>query len=224
MSIRIAVAASVLAIAAVSLPSQVSANTSRATAHPALPHPIAVAAAATKTQAPAQSAQAPAPAAQAPAATGPVRTEILRFDSWAATCHEFADPARKRTCNAQMQIQVQQQQQQQQTNLGQVALTWTLFINDNKQLVTVLQTPTGVMIAPGIEITLDKAPKRTIPFESCDTGFCTASQVIDNNLMRDLSAATTVQVTVKAMNGNAVNFNFPVKGTDKALSHLRSKI
>jgi invasion protein IalB len=171
----------------------------------------------TQAQAPAQQQQQQQHAPSPPPA--PVRTEILRFDSWAATCHEFAEGARKRTCNAQMQIQVQQQ-----AGLSQVALTWTLFINDNKQLVMVLQTPTGVMIAPGVELTLDKTPKRTVPFESCDTGSCIASQIIDNNLMRDLSAAGNVQVTVKAVNGNAVNFNFPVKGTDKALNHLRSKI
>jgi invasion protein IalB len=165
-------------------------------------------------------AQAPAPQPQqGPAApSAPVRTEILRFDSWTVTCHEFAEGARKRTCNAQMQIQAQQQ-----AGPTHLALTWTLVINDNKQLVMVLQTPTGVLIAPGVELTLDKAPKRTIPFESCDTGSCVASQVIDSNVMRDLSAAANVQVTVKAMNGNGVNFNFPVKGSDKALNHLRSK-
>ena len=117
-----------------------------------------------------------------------------------------------------MQVQVQQ------TNATRVVLTWTVHINDNKQLVMMIQTPTGVLIAPGVELKLDKAAKRTIPFESCDTGSCTTSQVIDNNLMRDMSAATSVQVTVQAVNGNAINFNFPVKGTDKALTHLRGKI
>lgn len=178
------------------------------------------------TQAPVRHAQAqpgqPAqPAAQPPATPAapppaPIRTEILKFDNWTATCHEFAEGTRKRTCTAQLQVQ--------QSGSNQIIFTWIIFINDSKQLVTLLQTPTGVTIAPGVELKLEKAAKRTIPFETCDNGNCTATQVIDNNLARDMSAATTVQVTVVAVNGNQVNFNFPLKGIDKALTHLRGKI
>jgi hypothetical protein len=35
--------------------------------------------------------------------------------------------------------------------------------------------------------------------------------------------ASNAQVTVQAINGK-VNFNFPIKGVDKALAHLRAKI
>ncbi len=167
-------------------------------------------------QAPAPQGQAAQPAqapAQPPAA--PIRTEILKFDSWTATCNEFEAP-KKRTCAAQLQVQ--------QSGSNQVILTWVVFINDNKQLVTVLQTPTGVTIAPGVKLRLEKAAERTLPFETCDNGQCTASQVLDNNLLRDMGAASTAQVTVQAINGNQVNFNFPVKGIDKALAHLRGKI
>jgi invasion protein IalB len=161
----------------------------------------------------AQPAQAPAPAQQPPAA--PIRTEILKFDSWTATCNEFEAP-KKRTCAAQLQVL--------QSGSNQVVLTWVVFINDNKQLVTVLQTPTGVTIAPGVKLRLEKAAERTLPFETCDNGQCTASQVLDNNLLRDMGAASSAQVTVQSINGNQVNFNFAVKGIDKALTHLRGKI
>lgn len=222
MNIRLVAAASSFAVVILAQCPATLANPS-----PGIARPVTVEQVNTRAALRYAQAQAPAQAPQqTPAApTAPIRTEILRFDSWTATCHEFAEAARKRTCNAQMQIQVQQQQQQQQqAGAGHVALTWTLFINDQKQLVMVLQTPTGVTIAPGVELTLDKAPKRTIPFESCDTGSCTASHVVDNNLMRELSAAANVQLTIRALNGNGVNFNFPVKGTDKAVNYLRSKI
>lgn len=175
-----------------------------------------------RAQTPPQAAPAPTAApgqAQAPAPAPPpvpMRTEILRFDSWTATCHEFADGPKKRVCTAQLQLQ--------QSGSNQIVFSWTMLINDNKQLVTVLQTPTGVAIAPGVEMTLEKAAKRTIPYETCDNGICTASIVMDNNLMRDMSAAANVQVTIQAINGRHVNFNIPLKGTDKALAHMRSKI
>jgi len=162
-------------------------------------------------------AQGSAPAqGTAPPPPAPIRTEILKFDSWTATCHEFAEGARKRACTAQLQVQ--------QSGSNQIIFTWIVFINDSKQLVTLLQTPTGVSIAQGVKVKLEKAAERTIPFETCDTGNCTATQIIDNNMLRDLSAAATVQMTVQAVNGSQVNFNFPIKGIDKALTHLRSKI
>jgi invasion protein IalB len=167
----------------------------------------------TQTQ-PAQQAT-PQPPVQSPPPQ-PVRTEILKFDSWTATCHEFAEGARKRACTAQLQIQ--------QSGSNQIVLTWVVLINDNKQLVSVMQTPTGVAIAPGVELKLEKAAPRKVAYESCDNGQCISTQILDNNLMRDLAAAPNVQVTIQAINGQQVNFNFPIKGIDRALTHLRGKI
>lgn len=201
----------IAAIASGACPTDVAAQ---APARGPTPPPAAQAPAPAPAPAPAQ----PAPAqAQAPAQPQPpVRTEIVRFDGWTATCHEFAEATRKRTCTVQMQVQ--------QSGSSQVVFSWIIAINDNKQFVTLLQTPTGVNIAPGVEVTLEKAAKRTVPYETCDTGNCAASIVMDNNMMRDVSAATTVQVTVQAINGRNLNFNLPMKGIDKALAHLRSKI
>ena len=156
------------------------------------------------------------PQPQQPSQSPPVRTEIMRFDGWSVTCNEFAEANRKRHCVAQMQVQP--------NNASQVVMTWSIAINDTKQFVMAIQTPTGVMIAPGVKLKLEKAAERTVAYESCDTGQCIATQVIDNNLLRDLSAATTAQVTMQANNGNQVNLNFSIKGADKALSHLRSKL
>jgi invasion protein IalB len=170
----------------------------------------------------AQAQQQPQPQAQPQpqqppaAASPPVRTEIVRFEGWSVTCNEYAEANRKRHCVAQMQVQP--------NNANQVVMTWSIAINDNKQFVMAIQTPTGVMIAPGVKLKLEKAAERAVAYESCDTGQCIATQVIDNNLLRDLSAATTAQVTMQANNGSQVNLNFSIKGADKALAHLRSKL
>ena len=161
-------------------------------------------------------AQPQQPAAPAPPPSPPIRTEIMRFDGWSVTCNEFAEANRKRGCVAQMQVQP--------SNANQVVMTWSIAINDNKQFVMGMQTPTGVMIAPGVRLKLEKAAERTVAYESCEPGHCIATQVIDSNLLRDLNAATTAQITLQANNGNQVNLNFSLKGVDKALAHLRSKL
>jgi invasion protein IalB len=176
---------------------------------------------------PSQSAQAPV-AAPAPAAPGtpgatapqtppapvPHRTEIVRFDGWAVTCNEFTEGPRKRVCSAQLLVQ------QQGTN--QIVLAWVISINDNKQFVTAMQSPTGVRIGPGIEIQLEKVAKRTIPFESCEPQRCIASMVMDATMMRDVTASTKAQIVIHAVSGQVLNFDIPVKGFDKASAQLRT--
>ena len=165
------------------------------------------------------SAQAPVfpapPAAQAPAPPPqPVRTEIVRFENWVATCNDFAEGPKKRICTAQIVIQ------QQGTN--QIILAWLVAINDSKQFVTALQTPTGVRLGPGVELQLEKVSKRSIPYETCDTGHCIASVVMDAAMMRDLTASTKAQLTVHAANGQILNFEIPIKGFDKASAQIRT--
>src|SRR5256885_8327408 len=104
-------------------------------------------------QVPPQQAQAqqsaPQPQAAAPAARSPQRTEIVKFDNWTVTCLEYPEGTPKKTCAAQLQVQ--------QSGSNQVLLAWTVSLNDSKQFVTLLQTPTGVSIPSGVELQPEKA-------------------------------------------------------------------
>jgi invasion protein IalB len=151
-------------------------------------------------------------AAPAPHAPVPRRTEILRFDNWTLTCNEFTEGPKKRVCSAQLQVS------QQKTN--NVLLAWTVGLDKENRPVSVIQVPTGVSIAPGIEVHLGKAAVRKMPFVSCEPARCTASIPVDNTLVRDISAAATADVIVYAPNGAGVKFNFPLKGFDKAYAEL----
>jgi invasion protein IalB len=170
----------------------------------------------------AQSAQAPAAApAQpgqpaAPPPPTPQRTEITRFDNWVVTCNDFTEGPKKRVCSGQINVQ--------QQGSNQVILTWTVFTNDAKQFVTALQTPTGILITPGVEVQPEKGTKRKINYESCDNGRCTAAVTMDNNMIREITAAPNAQVSITAMNGSTVQFNIPIKGFDKALVQLRTAL
>lgn len=156
--------------------------------------------------------QNPAPAAP-PSPPTPYRTEILRFDNWLVTCNEF-DAPKKRTCEARLQVV--------QTNTNQVLLEWTVWLNDDKQVQTRLQTPTGVNIPVGVDLQLEKGPARKLAFESCETGFCRAGMIMDANMVRDLFASATAQVTIQASTGDKARFNFPLQGFDKAYAALRN--
>jgi invasion protein IalB len=164
--------------------------------------------------APQHPATPPAPETKqaAPPARVPFRTEIMRFDHWTVTCNEFAEGPKKRRCTAQLQVT--------QEKSNKVLLAWTVGLDNENRPVSLIQTPTGVSIAPGVELHLGKAAARKMPFVSCEPSRCTASIAVDNGLVRDMSAAESADVVIYAPNGSGVKFNFPLAGFDKAYAEL----
>lgn len=152
---------------------------------------------------------APQPQQEAPAAPRiPIRTEILRFDGWIVTCNEFEGGAKTRACSALLQIT------QEKTN--QTVFSWTVGVNNNKQFVSVFQTPTGVAIAPGVELRIGKSAAHKIPFATCETGHCVATMTMDASLLREMTTSPTAQAVIQGAQGNAVDFNIQMTGFDKA--------
>jgi invasion protein IalB len=159
--------------------------------------------------APAAAAQPQQPAAAPPKI--PTRTEILNFDNWVVTCNEFAEP-KTRVCTALLQIM--------QQNTNQPVFSWTVALDNSKQAITIMQTPTGVVIPPGVELRIGKPPARKISFASCDSGRCIATMTMDANLLRDMTTTPTAEAVIQGSQGNTVQFNIQMKGFDKAYAVL----
>jgi invasion protein IalB len=143
----------------------------------------------------------------------PTRVEILNFENWAVTCNEFADGPKSKRCSALLQIM--------QQNTNQTVFTWTVGLDDRKQLMAVVQTPTGVVIAPGIEFKIGKLAPLKIPFTSCEPGRCVATMTIDANLLREMATSQTAEATIQGSQGNSVQFNIQMKGFDRAYAALK---
>ena len=158
--------------------------------------------------APAAPAQ-PHPEAAAPI---PTRTEILNFENWVVTCNEFAAGPRTRVCSALLQIL--------QQTTKQIVFTWTIAVDDSKQLVTIMQTLPGVAIPPGVELRVGKSPPRKVPYASCETGRCVATMTMDASLLRELAASPTAEAVIQGSQGNTVQFNIQMKGFDRAYAIL----
>lgn len=163
----------------------------------------------------AQPAPAQAPAA-APAQPQPqlVRSETLNLDGWQVNCREYINPVSK-SCNAVLQLVQVNQQTSQATTL----IAWSLQIEDGK-LASVIQTPTGVNIAPGVELKVGRQ-NRKAAFARCEPQRCDATLAIDDALSREMAAAEKAEAIIVASQGNAVTFNLPLKGYDRALQALR---
>ncbi len=155
--------------------------------------------------APAAPAQPQQPAAAPPKI--PTRTEILNFDNWVVTCNEFVEP-NTRVCTALLQIM--------QQNTNQPVFSWTVALDNGKQAITIMQTPTGVVIPPGVELRIGKSAARKISFANCDSGRCIATMTMDANLLRDMTTTPTAEAVIQGSQGNTVQFNIQMKGFDKA--------
>jgi invasion protein IalB len=176
--------------------------------------PTATPPAATAAPAPVAQPAANGPPAQPTQAAGPIptRTEILNFENWIVTCNEFAEGARTRVCSALLQIA--------QQNTNQIVFAWSIAVDNSKQMVTIMQTPTGVNIPPGVELRVGKVPPRKIPFASCDTGRCLATLPMDAALLREMAAVPSAEAIIQGSQGNTVQFNIQMKGFDKAYAVL----
>ena len=141
----------------------------------------------------------------------PIRTEIVVQDNWTVTCRDFAD--KRHSCSSTLQV-VQQQS-------NQVLFVWIVGKNVDGRVMSVLQTPTGITIAPGVEVKFTRGPARKATFVNCETNRCEATLEMDDATIRDGSASDTVDATVTGTNGQNVKFTLPFKGFDKAVAAVR---
>jgi invasion protein IalB len=162
---------------------------------------------------PAASAPAPAPPAEPPS---PIRTEILALGNWTVTCREFAPGGPRRACQAMLQVV----RQGQKGEPGEPLLTWTIAPDAAGKAAMTLQTPTGVMIAPGVELTLGKASARRFAFTACEAR-CATAFLLDDALEREAMAADSAEIVIISTKGDTIRFTFPVAGVDRALASLR---
>jgi invasion protein IalB len=177
---------------------------------------LSIAGSAVAQQRPAAQAPAPAPAPATTPAAQPqlARTEIVNHDNWQVTCREFVNPA-SRNCAAVLQlIQVNQQ-----TNQQTMLMSWIVGV-ENNTLTSVIQTPTGVAIAPGVEVKIGRQTRK-LTFARCEAQRCEAVMPIDDALTREAAGQEKAEIVLTSTTGGTVTFNLPLKGIDKALPLLR---
>ena len=88
------------------------------------------------------------------------------------------------------------------------------------KLESVLSIPSGVLIQPGVEVKIGDKETRKLPYSLCQPDHCEAVLALDDVMIKGLSAASTAEVTVYAVNAAAVKFTVNMKGFTQALADL----
>jgi invasion protein IalB len=166
------------------------------------------------TPAPAKQAQAPAPA-EAPKAPIPARSEVSNFDNWVVACTYF-DAPKSKNCVARTQVV--------QSGTNQVVLILSVFSpKPGAPLRIGVQTPTNVLIGPGVDIAVANGGVRKAVYDSCEPTRCTAVAPEDAKFLSAVEAGADASVTFVAANGNSVKIDFALKGASKAIPALAAK-
>ena len=141
------------------------------------------------------------------------RTEVIAADNWTISCAELDQPNTKPRCSAVLKIT------QTQNNVPRVVFTWLIGVKDGKSL-SVLSMPAGVLIGPGVQVKIGDGEARKFTYALCEPDHCEAIVPIDSEIVKELKAAQTAEISVEAVNGSTVKFTADMKGFDQALAEV----
>lgn len=157
-------------------------------------------------------AQKAEPAAPAAAPAVPQKREEVVYGAWTLVCTSPAQGAGAKVCNAVLRIREQK--------TGKAVLGWIIARTEAGGLAGVFETPTGVQIPAGLELTLGKGAVRKLAYDWCDPQRCQARAAIAA-FLKELSAAGNASVTLVSKEGKAVNLSFGIEGFDKVTPSFR---
>jgi invasion protein IalB len=146
---------------------------------------------------------------QKPVAGGP--GSVQQFGSWVMTC-----PGGKANCILMQQLS--------ETLSRNVVFVWLLQYDDSGNLMSVFRTPSGVFIKPGLQIRMDSSKQSLkVDFERCDPGQCQAVFSIPGDLLKQISAAKTLSVSLALTTGQTVDVALKMDGFSGAIAALSQK-
>ena len=148
----------------------------------------------------------------------PVRTEITTMDTWQVTCSYDKDN-RKLGCNAVLRVTQPgtPATDKEPARAARVFMVWALSKANDGSVYSSFQTLTGVRVQPGLQLKLDSAMPRTIPFDSCGTASCVAIAAMDPEFLKQARGVSQIQATVQSVDGRAYTATFAPKGLDRAI-------
>ncbi|CAO3425872.1 invasion associated locus B family protein [Azospirillum doebereinerae] len=85
----------------------------------------------------------------------------------------------------------------------------------------IMTAPLGVLLAPGLAMSIDAAKPITLPFESCQTGGCRMVADLDQSSLDQFRRGDKMTVRFVTSDQKAVDIPVPLKGFDAALKQLR---
>ena len=134
-----------------------------------------------------------------------------KYGAWMVTCSIEAQSDTEE-CSAIYEIVDKQK--------GITLMSWLVGFSKKQMLMSEIVTPTGVLIPPGVGLTVDQEKLITIPYAACAPRGCKSRFELTRKLRAKLAKASSVVVSVTALDGRSLNFSLDFNGFRKALADL----
>jgi invasion protein IalB len=142
------------------------------------------------------------------------RAETIVDDNWTVTCALTDQTGDKKQCSAVLRIA-----QTDKSGAQRVVFSWVLGRQEGK-LESVFSVPSGVLIQPGVEVKIGEKETRKLVYSLCQPDHCESVLPLDDMMVKGLSAASTAEVTIFAVNGATAKFTVNLKGFTQAIADL----
>ncbi len=156
---------------------------------------------------------APTMAQQQPAQNGTATKVEKAFDGWLVTCLENANG--KRCSMRQTRVM---------PKTKQVVFAWTVVAGQDKKLVNVLTTPTGVSLQDGIRLSLGQSEPVQVSYSACGPRICQGTMPLDDALLQRLEGNPKVAVNFVLANKRLVQTEIDLKGFSNAYAYMTDQL
>lgn len=145
----------------------------------------------------------------------PVRSETTPFENWTMTCQEELPAAGgkggKKACWGSMRVSDAKTQQ--------VVLVWLIGKDGQGAPTIALQTPTGVMVGEGVDVSFG-GNVRKLAYRWCDQTVCEASAPFDGVFARSFSNQKEATAAFRLRDGRQVAVKASIAGADRLVAAL----
>ncbi|MBB3809236.1 invasion associated locus B family protein [Pseudochelatococcus contaminans] len=146
----------------------------------------------------------------AAAPTTPQRVETTVYNAWTVTCRDLED--KKNDCAAMLRVA--------DKDSGNIVLVWVVGKDQANKLTSVIQTPTGVQLAPGVSLKVGSAAARKLAYTACSPNQCDATLPADAPFVKEVTAGAEATATITLIDGRTAEFKFPLDGSAAALKRV----
>lgn len=137
--------------------------------------------------------------------------DVNRFEDWAVQCQQ-PESAESEVC-VMFQRQV--------VDDGRTLLMMTVREAPNQpEPVVILQVPLGVLLPPGLSISVDDGEPLELPYSLCNNNGCIATFPLRDRMKAALKKGITADVVVTTANGQEAVIDVSLKGFTAALESL----
>lgn len=138
-------------------------------------------------------------------------SEVRQYKDWAVQCRQ-PESAGSKIC-VMFQRQVLED--------GRTLLVTTVRKTaDETDSVATLQLPLGVLLEPGVSISVDDGDTRVLPYRLCNTNGCLVTFALNEQMKTAFTKGEAAQVVVTAANEEPITVRISLNGFSAALNTL----